>query len=321
MVGHQHGERMDASGDSRWLAAALAVILVFMLGEAVVGLVAGSLALLSDAAHMLTDAASIALALAAMRLAARPAAGRMTYGWHRVEILSAQANGVTLVLLALWLSVEAVRRLVSPAPVTGALVLVTALVGIVVDIVTVSLISRARRGSLNVAGAFAHVVTDLYAFVATAVAGAVVLTTGFVRADALATLVVVALLFRAGFSLVRASSRIFLEAAPSGLDPAVIGPDMAARDGVVEVHDLHIWEITSGQPALSAHVLVEPGRDCHGVRADLADWLAAEHHLRHVTLQVDHVPPRLLELGGATHCVDEHGPRHRHPDQPGHRQY
>lgn len=314
MMGHQHGEHIDASGDSRWLAAALAVIVAFMIGETAVGLVAGSLALLSDAAHMLTDAASIALALAAMRLAARPAAGRMTYGWHRVEILSAQANGLTLVLLALWLTVEAVRRLIHPAPVAGALVLGTALVGIVMDVVTVSLISRAHRGSLNVAGAFAHVLTDLYGFVATAVAGVVVLTTGFMRADALATLVVVVLLGKAGFSLVRASSRIFLEAAPSGLDPAVIGPGMASRDGVVEVHDLHIWEITSGQPALSAHVLVEPGRDCHGVRADLAHWLAVEHHLEHATLQVDHVPPRLLELGAASHCVDQHGPRHRHPD-------
>ncbi|QIS21329.1 cation diffusion facilitator family transporter [Nocardia terpenica] len=315
--GHAHGghSHVHATPDSdrRWLAGALAVIAVFMVGEVTVGILAGSLALLSDAAHMLTDAASIVLALWAIRLAARPAAGRMTFGWKRVEILSAQANGLTLLLLAAWLGYEAVRRLITPPPVTGGLVLTTALIGVVVNLLATWMISRANRTSLNVEGAYQHILNDLFAFIATAVAGVVIVLTGFERADAIATLVVVALMLKAGVGLVRASSRIFLEAAPVDLDPTEIGRAMAGRDGVVEVHDLHIWEITSGSPALSAHVLVQPGRDCHAVREDLAHWLADDHHIEHATLQVDHAQPELIQLGsgGSAHCEDSHGPTHR----------
>jgi cobalt-zinc-cadmium efflux system protein len=173
--GHDHG---SADADKRWLSGALGLIAAFMVGEVVVGFIAGSLALLSDAAHMLTDAASIALALWAIRLAARPAAGRMTYGWKRVEVLSAQANGVTLLVLAGWLGYEAVQRLINPPAVTGMLVLITALVGVVINIGATWMISRANRSSLNVEGAFQHILTDLFAFIATAVAGVVIVLTG-----------------------------------------------------------------------------------------------------------------------------------------------
>lgn len=230
--GHAHSHaHATPDSDRRWLAGALAVIVVFLLGEVVVGVVAGSLALLSDAAHMLTDAASIALALWAIRLAARPPAGRMTFGWKRVEILSAQANGLTLLVLSAWLFYEAIRRLIQPPSVTGELVLATALVGVVVNLAATWMISRANRSSLNVEGAFQHILTDLYAFLATAVAGVIIMVTGFERADAIATLVVVALMVKAGVGLVRASSRIFLEAAPADIDPAAVGVGMAARDG------------------------------------------------------------------------------------------
>lgn len=321
-AGHAHGSgqppgHAHASPDSdrRWLAGALAVIVAFLLGEVVVGVLAGSLALLSDAAHMLTDAASIALALWAIRLAARPATGRMTFGWKRVEILSAQANGLTLLVLSGWLLYEAIRRLIDPPAVSGALVLVTALVGVAVNIVATWMISRANRSSLNVEGAFQHILTDLYAFLATAAAGLVIMVAGFQRADAIATLVVVALMVKAGVGLVRAASRVFLEAAPADTDPAVVGAGMAARAGVVEVHDLHIWEITSGSPALSAHVLVEPGLDCHPVRQDLARWLATEQHIDHTTLQVDHAQPETIQVGGeSAHCTQAHGPAHRAHD-------
>jgi cobalt-zinc-cadmium efflux system protein len=320
--GHTHGpghSHATPDSDRRWLAWALVVIGLFMLGEVVLGVVSGSLALLSDAAHMLTDAASIALALWAIRLAARPAAGRMTFGWKRVEILSAQANGLTLLLLSAWLAYEAVRRLLSPPEVAGTLVLVTALVGVVVNLAATWMISRANRTSLNVEGAYQHILTDLFAFIATAVAGVVIVTTGFARADAIATLVVVALMLKAGVGLVRASSRIFLEAAPADLDPTAIGQGMAAREGVVEVHDLHIWEITSGSPALSAHVLVEPGGDCHAVRQDLANWLEHDHRIEHATLQVDHARPEVIALGSdaEVHCEDAHGPSHRSPHAVG----
>ncbi|MFD8079224.1 cation diffusion facilitator family transporter [Streptomyces sp. NPDC059718] len=318
--GHGHGHGVTENADRRWLGLALGLIAGFMAVEVVVGLLVGSLALLSDAAHMLTDAASIVLALVAMRLAARPARGGFTYGLKRAEILSAQANGITLLLLAAWLAYEAVRRLVSPPDVAGGPVLVTALAGVVVNVGAAWCLSRANRTSLNVEGAFQHVLNDLYAFIGTAVAGLVVLLTGFVRADAIATLVVVGLMLKAGCGLVRDSGRIFLEAAPAGLDPDEVGDRLAAHDAVTEVHDLHIWTITSGQPALSAHVLVEPGGDCHAVRRDLEHLLGSDYGLTHTTLQVDHAPAELLTVGGAPdaaagradgHCGEAHGPVHR----------
>ncbi|MEU9131412.1 cation diffusion facilitator family transporter [Kitasatospora sp. NPDC048540] len=316
--GHSHAVAADA--DRRWLLSALALIVVFMAGEVVVGFAAQSLALISDAAHMLTDAASIVLALVAMRLAARPARGGYTYGLKRAEILSAQANGVTLLVLSAWLGYEAVQRLIHPPAVEGALVLVTALVGIVVNIAATWCMSKANRSSLNVEGAFQHVLTDLYAFIATAVAGAIVLTTGFEQADAIASLIVVALMLRAGVGLVRDSGRIFLEAAPAGIDPDVVADRMVASPMVEEIHDLHIWEITSGQPALSAHILVTPGGDCHAVRRTLQRRLREEYRISHSTLQVDHVgeddAQGLLQITGPgtepwEHCADAHGPVHR----------
>ena len=276
-----------------------------MAVEFVVGLMAGSLALISDAAHMLTDAAAIALALVAIRLAARPAQGGYTYGLRRAEILSAQANGITLLLLAAWFFYEGVRRLIDPPAVEGGLVLVTALVGIVVNVAATWCVSRADRTSLNVEGAFQHILNDLYAFIATAIAGLVVLTTGFARADAIAALVVAALMIKAGWALLRESGRIFLEAAPRGVDPDRIGADLAAVAGVVEVHDLHIWEITSGEPALSAHVLVRPDVDCHAARLAIEQVLRADRHHAH---DAAGRPPGDV---GAEHCEDAHGPVHR----------
>ncbi|MET9322346.1 cation diffusion facilitator family transporter [Streptomyces sp. NPDC003038] len=316
-AGHSHGVSADA--DRRWLAIALILICAFMAIEVVVGVLANSLALISDAAHMLTDAVSIILALIAMRLAARPARGGYTYGLKRAEILSAQANGLTLFLLAIWLTYEAVRRLADPPPVEGGLVVVTALAGIAVNVAAAWCISRANRSSLAVEGAYQHILNDLFAFIGTAVAGLIVLTTGFRQADAIATLVVVALMVKAGYGLVRDSGRIFLEAAPAHLDPDAVGDRLVQQPPVTEVHDLHIWTITSGQAALSAHVLVEPAGDCHAVRRDLEQLLSKEYGITHTTLQVDHVQDSLLTLGRPgedpaydPHCADAHGPVHRH---------
>jgi len=321
--GHSHGVSADA--DRRWLGLALALITVFMATEVVVGVLASSLALLSDAAHMLTDAASIVLALVAMRLAARPARGGFTYGLKRAEILSAQANGLTLLLLGAWLAYEAVRRLIAPPAVAGIAMLVTALVGIAVNVAATWCISRANRSSLNVEGAYQHILNDLFAFVGTAIAALVVVTTGFERADAIATLVVVALMVKAAYGLLRDSGRIFLEAAPADVDPDALGDRLVARADVVEVHDLHVWQITSGQSALSAHVLVEPGGDCHAVRRDLEGVLRSGYGITHTTLQVDHAAEEVLQLalpgeretaGDPGHCEAPHGPVHR--DEPHH---
>jgi cobalt-zinc-cadmium efflux system protein len=295
---HEHAHRASPDADWRWLAAAGALIVLFMVGEVAAGVVAHSLALLSDAAHMLTDAAAIGLAIVTTKIAGRPARGGYTYGLRRLEILSAQANGITLVLLAVWLAYEAIRRLITPHPVGGGLMLTVALVGVAVNVAASLLLARANaasdRRSLNMEGAVAHVLTDLYAFAATVVAAIIILATGFSRADPIATLVVVALMLRAGSGLIRESGRIFLEAAPSDIDPSALGAAMAARPHVAEVHDLHVWAITTGMPAASAHVLVEPRQDCHAVRADLEALLARDYGISHLTLQVDHCPDEAL---------------------------
>jgi cobalt-zinc-cadmium efflux system protein len=307
--GHSHRHGVSADADRRWLAIALGLIAGFMVVEVVVGVMAQSLALISDAGHMLTDAASIVLALAAIRVAARPARGSYTYGFKRVEILSAQANGITLLLLAVWFVYESVRRLIDPPHVSGPLVLFTALAGIVINIAAAWSISRANRTSLNVEGAFQHILNDLYAFIGTAIAGAVVWLTGFARADAIAALVVAALMARAGWGLVRESGRIFLEAAPANADPNVIGPRLAAIPDVEEVHDLHVWQITSGQPSLSAHILVRPGVDCHEVRSRIETVLHHDYDVEHTTLQVDHA----CQDSPTEHCAEPHGPVHQAP--------
>lgn len=289
-MGASHTHAVTVDSDRKWLLAALATIVLFLIGEVVAGVVAGSVALLADAAHLLTDAGSIAMALWTLRLATRPAAGHMTYGWKRAEILSAQANGLLLVILAGWLAYEAIHRLIDPIGVTGGLVLLTALVGIVVNAAAVWMIGRADRTSLNIHGAFQHIRSDLFAFLATALAGLFVMTMGLTRIDGIAALVVVASMLKAGLGLVRAANRIFLEAAPTHLHPARIATAMTRVEGVVAVHDLHIWEITSGSPALSAHVLVAPGQDCHRAHTAVAALLADEFHIDHITVQLEHDP-------------------------------
>ncbi|MGC1851467.1 MAG: cation diffusion facilitator family transporter [Solirubrobacterales bacterium] len=294
-AGHTHGVA-SADADRSKLRIALALILGFMAAEVVTGIVANSLALLSDAAHMLTDAAAIALSLVAIRLSKRPAEGQMTFGLKRVEILSAQVNGITLLVLAAIIAIEGVRRLVDPPGVDGALVLVVALAGIVVNLAATAVLASANRRSLNVEGSYQHILTDLFAFVGTAVAAATILLTGFDQADAIASLLVAALMLRSAYGLLRDSGRVFLEASPKGIDPNRIGHLMAAQPGVVEVHDLHVWEVTSEFPALSAHVMVAPDTDCHRARLELADLIERKFGIHHTTLQVEHQPERLVQL-------------------------
>jgi cobalt-zinc-cadmium efflux system protein len=292
---HHHAPSADA--DARWLAVALALIAGFMVVEIVGGLLASSLALLSDAGHMLTDAGAIGLALVAARLAARPAGGRFTFGLGRAEILSAQVNGATLLVLAGVIAIAAVQRLVSPPDVDGAFVLVIGLAGAAVNLAAAWALGRAERRSLNVEGARQHVVTDLYAALAAAAAGAVVLVAGWNRADGVAALIVAGLMVRSGWGLLFESGRILLEAAPRGMDPQAIGEAMAREPGVVEVHDLHVWEVTSGLPAISAHIIVGRDDDCHETRWKAARLLADRFGVEHTTLQVEHDPgDELLQI-------------------------
>jgi cobalt-zinc-cadmium efflux system protein len=300
---HTHGTG-SGRADRRRLLAALVVIAAFMVGEVIAGLLADSLALLSDAGHMLTDATALLVAIVASRVAERPPKGAYTYGFARVDALSGQANGITLVLLALWFTVEAVRRLIAPPDAHGAVIVVVAGIGIAVNVVATGLALRADKRSLNIRGAIAHLVNDLWAFVATFIAGIVIIVTGWTRADAVASLVVAALMIVTGVALVRAAGRVFLEAAPTGMDPMLIGSDLAAVPGVAQVHDLHVWELAAGEAALSAHVLVDRADDCHVKGDALRAHLADDYGIAHVTLQVDHVSD------AEEHCVDAHGPVH-----------
>jgi cobalt-zinc-cadmium efflux system protein len=302
-AGHSHG--MPADADRGKLTVALALIVAFMAVEVTTGVLAHSLALLSDAAHMLADAAAIGFSLFALRLASRPAEGAMTFGFRRIEILSAQANGVTLLILAAFITYEAIRRLFDPAHVRGGLMLAVALLGVLINLVAISMLAKANRRSLNIEGSFQHVLTDLYGFIGTAIAAAIILISGFERADPIVSLFIAGLMTRSGVSLVRASSRVFLEAAPTGLDPRTIGETLVSQPGVVEVHDLHVWEITSGFPALSAHVLVAADSDCHAARRGMEATLHSRFGLDHTTLQVDHAGEELLKIESP---VLAHGP-------------
>lgn len=291
--GHDHGSAghthaIDRGADRRLLWIALGINLGFAVVEVVAGLVAGSVALLSDAAHMVTDAGAIAIAIFAAGLAARPPGGRYTFGLGRSEILSAQLNGAAMFVLAAVLAVEAIRRLTDPPDVDGTLVVVTGVVGAFVNGAAAWVLARASRGSLNVRGASLHNLADLWSSIGAAIAGALILGFGWNAADGVAALTVCALMFHGGWGLLRDAGRVLLEGAPEGMDPEAIGRALAAQPGVREVHDLHVWEVTSGFPALAAHVRVAPGDDCHARRRVLQAFLHDTYGLDHVTLQVDH---------------------------------
>jgi cobalt-zinc-cadmium efflux system protein len=295
-MAHEHEHAAGAETEIRPLVFALGLILAFMAAEVAVAILAGSLALLSDAAHMLVDAAALGISVWAARLALRPPGGRMTFGFRRAEILSAQANGLTLLVLGAAIVVEGIRRLISPPDVRGGLVLATACAGVVVNVLALRQVARANRASLNVEGSYRHLLTDLYAFAGTAVAGLVVWTTGFERADPIASLLVAGSMLAAAWPLIRRSGTVLLEAAPEGLLPDEIGSALRAHTGVADVHDLHVWEIGSGFPALSAHVLVGREEDCHAIRRELEGVLLERFGIDHTTLQVEHTSDRLLGI-------------------------
>jgi cobalt-zinc-cadmium efflux system protein len=269
-----------------------------MAVEVVVGILASSLALISDAAHMLTDAGALVLSLVVIRLMRRPARGNLTFGLRRAEILSAQANGATLLVLGLLIVYEGIRRLITPPDTGGEAMLVVAIAGIVVNLVATRVLAGADRRSMNVEGSFQHLLTDLAAFVITALAGVVILATGQTRADGVASLVIAAIMLRASYVLLRDSGRVLLEAAPEGMETEEIGRVLAAHPNVTNVHDLHVWQIGTGFPALSAHVLVAPGDDCHAVRRELEARLADQFGITHTTLQVEHEKAgKLIRIG------------------------
>ena len=293
---HQHDTR---SASARALVVALALTAAYTVVEVVGGVLTDSLALLADAVHMLSDNVALALALFALWLARKPSTPERTYGYKRAEVLAALANGVVLVALAIWIFYEAIQRLSDPPDVLGGWMLAIAFAGIAVNVAAGVVLNRARGANLNVEAAFRHVLADLAGSVGVAVAALVIVLTGWLQADALVSLAIGVLVLASSWSILRDSTSILLEAAPRGLDTRTVGEALTAHPGVVEVHDLHVWTITSGFPALSAHVLVGRGEDCHGTRRELERELAARFGIEHTTLQVDHVGEQggLVELG------------------------
>jgi len=302
-AGHDHSHALGTDSDRRYLWGALVLLGLFMVGEVITALVSGSLALLSDAGHMLSDVGAIAAALWAIRLAARPARGAWTFGWKRAEILSAAGNGVTLLVVGGVVAVEAVRRLFSPPEVEGGPVLVVALAGVGVNIAAAWLLARANRASLNVRGAYQHILTDLYGFIGTAVAALLILTLGWTRADPVASLVVVALMVHAAWGLLRDSARVLLEAAPEHIDLDEVRAHLLRVEHVHDVHDLHVWTVTSDLPTLSAHLVVDDTCFIDGHAPQLLDavqeCLHGHFDVEHSTFQLE--PAGHLAHEGGTH--------------------
>jgi len=297
---HVHG--VGAGTGQRRLAAALALLLAYLVAEVVVAVLTNSLALLSDAGHLLTDAGAIGAALWAIRLAARPARDAWTFGWKRAEIISALGNGVTMLVIAAVVAVEAVRRLVDSHPdVHAGPVLAVALVGIVVNVAVAWLLAGAHRGSLNIDGAYQHILTDLYGIIGTVLAAIVIITTGWMKADAIASLAVAVLMLRAGWALLRDSVRILLEAAPAGTSLEEIRRHLLASPYVLDVHDLHVWTVTSDLASLSAHLVIDDACFIDGHAPQILDLvqecLDGHFDVEHSTFQLE---PR-------SHAEHEHG--------------
>jgi cobalt-zinc-cadmium efflux system protein len=301
-VAHAHDYSHETARDKnkRALGITLALTAGFTVAEVVGGLLTGSLALLADAGHMLSDNLSLGVALFAAWLAGRPETPERSFGYKRAEILAALANGVTLVAISIWIFVEAFSRLREPPEILGGPMLAIAALGLLVNAAGVIVLSRSTGESLNMEGAFRHVIADALGSLGTMAAGLIIVLTGWRYADPLASVAIGALILVSSWTLLRDSTNILLEAAPRGIDAGEVGRKMVGAEGVVEIHDLHVWTITSGFPALSAHVLVGRSEDCHARRRDLEDLLAEEFGISHTTLQVDHV---------GDHEDESHGPR------------
>ena len=309
MASHQHAHHHHAHGTGdrggRGLRVALAITLLVCATEVVGGIVSGSLALLADAGHMFADAGSIGLALWAASMAQRPASGRRTFGFKRAEILAALANGIVLGVIAVGIAAAAVGRLSSPPHVDAGLTLAVAAVGFGLNLISTTVLSRAG-GGLNVRAALRHVAADALSQFGVMFAAVVILTTGWKLADPLAGLLIAVLVLVSAVGIVRESVDVLMEAAPLGIDVERLGTMMAAVEGVVEVHDLHVWTVTSGFPAVAAHVTVRGDAEPSMVRRQLAELVRESFGIDHSTLQVERTGQEsdLLQL-------ERHLPRRR----------
>lgn len=294
--GHEHvaaRPRVDAVGA---LAFALALNAGYTVFEGAAGFFTDSLALLADAGHNLSDVFALAIALAAAWLARRPPTSERSFGFMRAEILAAFVNAVVLVVIAIAIAVEALRRLGDTPDVPGGWLVVVAAIGIVVNGLGAAAVFRGSGENLNLRASFIHLAGDALGSLLVIVAGLVILATGFEGADPIASLVLAALILWSAWGVLRESTTILMEGAPSGLGTDEVAETILSVPGVESVHDLHVWTIVSGFPALSAHVLVSPGEDCHARRRDLEGVLHRRFGIDHTTLQVDHTADELLQI-------------------------
>jgi cobalt-zinc-cadmium efflux system protein len=293
---HAHFHDPDRKGSSRALRIVLALTAAFLVAEVIGGILADSLALLADAGHMLSDVLSLGIALFAAWLAGRPGGPSRTFGYRRAEILAALFNGVSLVAISIWIFIEAGIRLGDPPDVEGGLMLVVAAVGLVVNLVSARILHSHAQESLNVSAAMRHVIADALGSIGAIVAAVIILTTGWDYADPAVSILIGLLIVASSWTILRDSLQILLEGSPPGPDVGEVGRAMASTKGVIEVHDLHVWTITSGFPALAAHVLVDRDTDCHATRRELEAMLHERFGLDHTTLQVDHEGGELLQI-------------------------
>ncbi len=295
-MAHAHAHDHSRERTKRALGLTLVLTSAFLVAEVIGGLLTGSLALLADAGHMLSDSVSLGLALFAVWLAQRPATPQRTFGLKRAEILAALANGVTLVAISIWIFVEAIRRLEDPGEVLGGWMLVVAIIGLFVNAAAIAVLHRGGDSSLNVKAATRHVIADFLGSIGVIVAALIIVITGWEYADPIVSLLIAVLILASSWTILRDTTQILLEGAPPGIDVSEVGREMASVPGVVEVHDLHVWMITSGFPALAAHVLVAEDDDCHLKRLEVAEMLHARFGIDHATLQMDHTHPHLLQI-------------------------
>jgi cobalt-zinc-cadmium efflux system protein len=295
MHDHSHAgpSSADRAGAARALRLALALTATFTVAEVVGGLLTGSLALLADAGHMLSDSFSLAVALFAIWIAARPPTPQRSFGYQRAEVLAALFNGVALVVVGALVVWGAIGRLSDPPEVLGGPMLAVALGGVAVNLIALRLLSG-EGGGMNVRAAALHVAADLAGSIGAVIAAAIVVTTGWEAADPLIAGLIGLLIAASAVPIIRNASRVLLEQAPAGVEAAELGRAMAAVPGIAEVHDLHVWAITSGFNALAAHVLVREGEDCHERRRAVERMLHDRFGIDHTTLQVDHVEQRKL---------------------------
>lgn len=288
MSGHDHDRPAASTDNERRVFFAMLLTGGFMVAEAVGGVVAGSLALLADAGHMLTDAASLALAWAAFRIGRRPQDARRTYGYHRLQVLAAFVNGVTLIGIVGWIAIEAVRRLLAPIEVLGGLMLVIAVLGLLVNLAAFAILHGGDRENLNIRGAALHVLGDLLGSVAAIVAALVIFRTGWTPIDPLLSVFVALLILRSAWLLVRRSAHILLEGTPEWLDVDELRRELAAAiPQVRDVHHVHAWMLTSERPLMTLHAAVEPGADHHAVLLAIRRFLDSAYGIGHATVQIE----------------------------------